>query len=317
VPGPTQVLVVGLGTIARTHLEVLRTRPDVTLVGGVDPYVDAVDGLPTFESVAQALAAGVRPDLAVVATPTDTHVELVAELLDTTAARVLSEKPLARTVGDLAGLVARHPGRVLHERLAVAHHFAFSPEVEWARRVVASRPEWGSPTRVTCVFMDPYGVFPPERQAVYVSSWVDSGPNQLSVLAAFDPEWRVGAHLDEGDQSVTVLQRPAGSALLVSGWGAAGSSKQTQVEFLGGRVEVRLDHTSMTGLVREGDALTAHASYAGTVDRKHAHYRGVYEALLSGARDDRLGLALAERIARTLEEAAEAPRADLALSSLV
>ena len=63
----------------------------------------------------------------------------------------------------------------------------------------------------------------------------------------------------------------------------------------------------MTALVREGDAITTHTAYTGRVGRKHAHYRGVYDSLLTDPGDPRLGLTLAARIARTLEEAGTAP----------
>jgi predicted dehydrogenase len=299
--------VVGLGTIAQTHLEVLRTRRDVAVVAGVDPRGPGEQDLPTYATVGAAVEAGTGADLAVVATPTDTHLDLVSELLGTTTAHVLCEKPLARDSRSLDALADQHPADVLGSRLSVAHHFAFSPEVEWARELAAGTPLWGAPTRVTCVFNDAYAGFPPERRAVYVSSWVDSGPNQLSVLAAFAPHWQVRSHRDLSQRSVTVLDLPGGSAHLVSNWAAADSSKQTHVEYLGGEVEVRLDHTSMTALVREGDAITTHVAYAGRVGRKHAHYRGVYDAVLADPRDPRLGLPLAARIARTLEEAGTAP----------
>ena len=45
--GERRVLLVGLGTIARTHLEVLAAIPEVTVVGGVDPAVTGLD-LPVF-----------------------------------------------------------------------------------------------------------------------------------------------------------------------------------------------------------------------------------------------------------------------------
>ena len=294
----------------------LRTRADVTVVAGVDPHVPSAPDLPVYPSIAEALADRVRPGLAVVATPTDTHLDLVRELLDGTEARVLSEKPLARSAADLAAFVDAYPPDVLADRLAVSHHFAFSPEVEWARDLVAGHPAWGPPTRVTCVFNDAYGGFGPERRAVYVSSWVDSGPNQLSVLAAFVPAWTVRTHRDETTRAVTALDLGAGAAHLVSNWGAADSSKQTSLEYLGGEVEIRLDHTSMTALVRERDAVVGHTAYTGTVGRKHAHYRGVYDAVLADSVDDRLGLALAARIAETLELAGRAPAADVALGSV-
>ena len=128
-----RVLLVGLGTIARTHAAVLSRRTDVDLVGGVDPDVATWFDGTCWSSLDAALDEVGEPDLVVLATPTDTHADLADRLLATTGARVLSEKPLAATAARIAELEARHGSDVLRERLAVAHHFAFSPEVEWAR----------------------------------------------------------------------------------------------------------------------------------------------------------------------------------------
>jgi predicted dehydrogenase len=293
---PQRVLMVGLGTIARTHLEVLAQRSDVTIVGGVDPRAaDLV--APAFRSLDEALAAEPSPDLVVVATPTETHVGLVRQVVDRTDAVVLSEKPLATSLADVRAL-ADVAGRV-----RVAHHFAFSPEVEWARvRIVAAG--WGRPTWVSSCFNDAYAGLGEARLASYVSSWVDSGPNQLSLLAPFIGPCELVSHSAERDRAVTVLDHEGGRTVLSSNWLAADTSKQTTLDYEAGR-QVRMDHTSMTVTVLEDGVVTEHVGYAGTVGRKHAHYRGLYDVLLADPGDERLGVPLATGIARLLEAAAD------------
>ncbi len=299
VTGVRRVLVVGLGTIAQTHLSVLAQRPDVAVVGGVDPVVDGA-AFPVFPSLAEALTTAPDPDLVVVATPSDTHVDLVREVVDASGALVLSEKPLATSLGEIDRLTD------VADRVRVAHHFAFSPEVEWARRHVTGAG-WGRPTRVLSVFHDAYGGLPPERLASYGSTWVDSGPNQLSLLAPFVGRCDLLGHADEGHRAVTLLgHEDGGRTVLTSNWLAADSSKQTTLSYDGDR-EVRLDHTSMTVTVVEGGLVTEHVGYAGTVGRKEAHYRGLYDALLADPADPRLGVPLAADIARLLEAAATTP----------
>lgn len=292
-----RVMVVGLGTIAQTHLSVLAQRSDVTVVAGVDPVVDG-SAFPVFGSLADALAAEPDLDLVVVATPTDTHVHLVREIVDRSDALVLSEKPLATTLADVAGLAD------VADRVRVAHHFAFSPEVEWARRHVTAAG-WGRPTRVLSVFHDAYADLPPARVASLVSSWVDSGPNQLSVLAPFVGPCDLVSHADEGHRAVTVLAHGGGRTVLTSNWLAADSSKQTTLTYQADR-EVRLDHTSLTVTALEEGLVTEHVGYTGTATRKEAHYRGLYDALMADPADPRLGVALATDIARLLEEAESA-----------
>ena len=305
----TRILVVGLGRIARTHLAVLEQIPSVRVVAGVDPAASYDVPFPVHARLEDGLAA--EPDLVVLATPTRTHIELADLVLEHTSARVLSEKPLAATAAEIAGLGSRHPDDI-EDRLKIAHHFAFSPEVEWAARLVARHPEWGAPTRAVAMSTDAYGALTPAQRASLVSSFVDSAPNQLSVLSAFTSDWQVTAHADRGERAVTALTHAGGHTVLSSNWLAADSSKHLSLEFLDGAVRVQVEHSSMTALVTEGDRVTAHTAYAGSVDRKQAHYLGLYDALLHRPDDPRLGLGLALRIAMLLESAAALPDSDVA-----
>jgi predicted dehydrogenase len=311
----TRVLLVGLGRIAQTHLAVLSRLPEVELIAGVEPAPAYDVAFPVLASLAEGLA--LEPDLVVLATPTSTHVELVSAVLDGSSAVVLSEKPLAQAAAEISTLEARHSPAVLAARLKVAHHFAFSPEVEWAARLVAGRPEWGPPTRVVAMSTDAYGgALTEDRRASLVSSFVDSAPNQLSVASAFTSGWRVVSHADQGTRAVTVLEHDGGRTVLSSNWLAGDSSKHTTLEFLDGEVRVEVEHSSMTVLVIEGDRVTSHTAYADTVERKQAHYLGLYDALLHRPEDPRLGVGLALRIATLLEEAAALPTAEVAWSEL-
>jgi predicted dehydrogenase len=306
----TRVLLVGLGRIARTHVAVLDRLPDVVVVAGVDPAPTYAVPFPVSASLDDGLAH--EPDLIVLATPTESHVTLADRLLATTSALVLSEKPLARTSAGIAAVESRHTPDVVAARLKVAHHFAFSPEVEWAARLVTAHPEWGPPTRVTAMSTDAYVTLTASQRASLVSSFVDSAPNQLSVASAFTSDWVVETHADRGDRAVTTLAHAGGRTVLSSSWLAGDSSKHTTLEFLGGEVRVHIEHSSMTVLVTEGDRVTAHTAYADTVERKEAHYLGLYDALLHRPDDPRLGVGLALRIARLLEDAAALPPADVA-----
>jgi predicted dehydrogenase len=310
----TRVLLVGLGRIAHTHLAVLDRLPEVELVAGVDPAPSYDFPCPVHASLADGLA--LDPDLVVLATPTETHAALADALLSSTTAVVLSEKPLAQTCAEIAALESRHSPAVVAERLKVAHHFAFSPEVEWAARLVAEHPEWGPPTHMTAMSTDAYGALTASQRASLVSSFVDSAPNQLSVASAFTSGWTVESHADRGDRAVTTLTHTGGRTVLSSNWLAGDSSKHTTVEFLGGEVRVQIEHSSMTVLVTEGDRVTAHTAYADDIERKQAHYLGLYHALLHRPDDPRLGVGLALRIARLLEAAATLPTADVEWSQV-
>ncbi len=246
------------------------------------------------------------------ATPTESHVTLADVLLSSTSALVLSEKPLAQSAAEIAGLESRHSPEVVAARLKVAHHFAFSPEVEWAAQLVAGHPEWGPPTRVVAMSTDAYGgALTDDRRASLVSSFVDSAPNQLSVASGVHPGVAGPLARRPGHPGGHGVAHDGGRTVLSSNWLAGDSSKHTTLEFLGGEVRVEVEHSSMTVLVIEGDRVTGHTAYADTVERKQAHYLGLYDALLHRPDDPRLGVGLALRIARLLEEASALPASDV------
>lgn len=300
-----RVGLVGLGTIATTHIEVLSSFPNAQILFGVDtgsPSATLPPHVPLHRSLREAFDLLPDLDLLVIATPTPTHVPIVAQALDQFDGLILVEKPLSHSMSELAALEVAVGHQELEERVCIAHHFAFSPEVLWAARLLASRPQWGVPTQILCSFNDAYSNRPVEQLEGYVSSWIDSGGNQLSLLSRFVSGFRLvdRSEHDRGYRSSSRLLYDGGQALLVSNWLAADTSKQTTLWFTGG-IEVRMDHTSMTVLVIEGGSLIAHFGNDGLVGRKFAHYEGLYRELLGDERDEQLGYALARQLAVLLE----------------
>jgi predicted dehydrogenase len=93
-----RVGVIGLGMMGRHHARVLAGRPDVTLVGVVDPAGDrhgAASAAPVVPTLDDLLAAGV--DCCTVAVPTAEH-EAVGLALAAARVATLIEKPLAADV---------------------------------------------------------------------------------------------------------------------------------------------------------------------------------------------------------------------------
>ncbi|MFE2110507.1 Gfo/Idh/MocA family oxidoreductase [Kitasatospora sp. NPDC059463] len=304
--GPVRVGLVGVGVIAGTHLAVLAERQDVELdftadPRSVEPVVFRGATPPHYGSLAEALDVH-RPDLVVLATPTETHAELAALALTRSKARILVEKPLVHDLASLAGLRDPDGGAGAQERLFTAHHFAFSPEVDWASDLLAAHPEWGPVTAITSAFYDPYVLRGPEAFATYVSSWTDSGVNQLSMLTRFvDLTGPASARQSDGGASAwcTVAFRSrgeAGTARLRSSWLTGSSSKESSLVLGRSGVEIWIDHTAMTGFAaREGELLAAFGN-DGRTARKVAHYRPLYASLLSGRPDAVLGFDAAATI---------------------
>jgi predicted dehydrogenase len=315
--GPLTVGLLGLGVIGQVHLRTLAGRADATILLTADPSPTARDtaGLPAYDGL-DAVLADLRsgrveePDLFVLATPTSTHLDLVERLLDHTDADVLSEKPLTEDPVAIDALEARGDAAA---RVRVVNHFAFSPEVEWGVGLVAARG-WGEPAFVMSTFNDPYVTMAPPRRESYVSTWVDSGPNQLGLLARFVTGCEVRAHsaVPDGSRSVVEVGFATGAGVLSANWHTGDSSKQTSLRWDDGR-EVLLDHTAMTGLALDGRTPVEHFGHDGTVDRKTAHYRAMYDTYLRERDHPLLSLAHARSTASLLQQAAGAP----AVASLV
>ncbi|GAA3463028.1 hypothetical protein GCM10018963_50410 [Saccharothrix longispora] len=280
----TRVGLVGVGTIARTHLAVLAERSDVDLLFTVDPVATAPGPRPHYPDLPTALASH-RPDLVVIATPADSHADLAALVLADTDARVLVEKPLVLDPASLDRL--RGPDS---SRLFTAHHFAFSPEVRWAASL-----SFGPVTAVTSAFCDPYVLKGEQAFTSYVSPWADSGINQLTVLARLVEPVAVTSLAQEGLHAwATVAYRSgdtSGEARLRVDWRTGASSKSTALSC--GEVEIRLDHTAMTGFAFRGGDLLASFGTDGRTPRKIAHYRPLYDSLLSATPDPVLGFDVA------------------------
>lgn len=106
---PLGIAVVGAGVMGSNHARVITNSPIASLVAVVDDdearRTAAAEraGAATHSSIDELLAGADRPDAVVVATPTATHAELAARLIDE-GIPVLVEKPIAATAGDAEAL---------------------------------------------------------------------------------------------------------------------------------------------------------------------------------------------------------------------
>ena len=108
-PAPLHGLLLGHGHMGRLHRLRMEARADIRLT-----VVDPSQGL---EAPSQ-----LRPDFALIATPTSEHVRLARPLLEA-GVPCLVEKPLASTASE-ARLIAHHP------HLFVGHSERFNPALE-------------------------------------------------------------------------------------------------------------------------------------------------------------------------------------------
>ena len=132
---------IGLGNaVGMFHLPAIRRIPSATLVGGFDVSPDRrtswekSTGTAAYASVAELLEKA-RPDVVIVATPPDVHVEPCLLALDA-GCHVFCEKPLAQTVAEADRIIAA--ARSARRLVAVNHVFRGNPIFRAVRDEVAS-----------------------------------------------------------------------------------------------------------------------------------------------------------------------------------
>ncbi len=118
-----RIAIVGLGAASRhIHMPAYKALRGATVVAGCDPTARAGDfAFPVHDSVERMLASA-GADIAVIATPTESHFALAAACIER-GLHVLCEKPFTQTVDEALRLVtmARDKG----VRIAVNNEFRF------------------------------------------------------------------------------------------------------------------------------------------------------------------------------------------------
>ncbi len=134
---PIRTLVVGLGTMGRSHALAYHANPAFEIVGLVNRSApelpDALAGYPLGIDFAEALAR-LKPDLVSIATYSDSHADLAVAAMRA-GAHVFVEKPLATTTADARRVadVARETGAKVVVGYILRHH------PSWQRLIAEAR----------------------------------------------------------------------------------------------------------------------------------------------------------------------------------
>lgn len=284
------VLVVGLGTVAQTHLKALAQMSSAEVTAGVDiadrPGVmfrgRPVPVYPTMRDASDRH----DPGIVVVATPTPTHATVCAEVAASfPTARILVEKPAAGTLADarfvLDDIGSRQP-------VEVAYHMSFSPEVTWGMQVAQARAsELGAPTAIEASSTDPYCDELESARSRFGDSWLDSGINSLSVLNRFVELTRRTSLRRVGEQAWSAFEAHltcrAGDrdldALLLTSWHVTDAAKTTRISYDSG-AELVMDHTAVAGYLVQNRQISAVFGSDRSIPRRERHYRELYRSWL-------------------------------------
>lgn len=229
---------VGAGRMGRTHLDALNgSRVIVTGVVEPQPETRAVlsaAGTPSFATLEELLSAG-SIDGALVAAPTDRHLELV-RLITARGIPVLCEKPCGLTVDEAArcAIAASNAGLVLQ----VAYWRRFVPELVRLRQQILDG-ELGDILAVNCYQWD---MAPPDAQFRDSSGgiFVDMGVHEFDQVRWLTGQEfvtvkvagsRVGGSTGDPDCGQIVAELDGGATAVVSlgRWHPAGDSCKVEV----------------------------------------------------------------------------------------
>ncbi|WP_368497734.1 inositol 2-dehydrogenase [Herbiconiux sp. A18JL235] len=158
---PLRFGLIGAGRIGRVHAAGITADPDAVLAWTADPFVDGArdiaaryGGVAT-DSPAELVASG-EIDAVLVASPTPTHVDLIAASIDA-GLPVLCEKPIDLDITRVDALAAKVA--VAGVPVAIGFNRRFDPSFAAARARVAAG-EIGELEQLTIISRDPAA--PPE-----------------------------------------------------------------------------------------------------------------------------------------------------------
>jgi predicted dehydrogenase len=285
-----KVILVGLGTIARTHIEALKTISGAQIVCGVDiasrpRVIFKGRSVPVYQNIREARQHH-DADIAVIATPTPSHLAVCREVAEYfPAARILVEKPAADKLADALYILEDIGSR---QSVDVAYHMAFSPEVSWGVQTIREySADIGTPVEIEADSADPYYDEFSKKHEILTDSWIDSGINSLSVLNRFvelvDAESvrRIGEvrkSVFEAHIKCRVGDRPL-SALILTRWDVTDAARTTRIRYESG-AQLVMDHTAVSGHFIKDNSITEIHGSDRTVARRERHYRALYEEWL-------------------------------------
>jgi UDP-N-acetylglucosamine 3-dehydrogenase len=265
---PTRALrgaVVGLGMIGRHHARLLQASPEVDFVGAVDPDGDRYGAVHERDRLFATIDDLPEVDFAIVAVPTETHLETVRALAPR-GAHLLVEKPLAATAAEAEEVieVVRQAGI----RAAVGHVERFNPALLELRRRLDELGE------VLLIRTERVGPFPDRIKDVGVVK--DLGTHDLDLV-----RWLGRSPVQSlAAQTGHVMGREHEDLVLVTGRLASGVTFSCNVDWIS---PTKIRRTRVLGErgMFEADTLTADLTLFRNGDRATAPWlqqqRGVTE----------------------------------------
>jgi UDP-N-acetylglucosamine 3-dehydrogenase len=265
---PTRALrgaVLGLGMIGRHHARLLQASPDVDFAGAVDPDGDRYRAVHDRGKVFASIDELGELDFAIVAVPTELHVEAVRALA-ARGAHLLVEKPLAATTAEAREIIEVVAAAGV--RAAVGHVERFNPALLELRRRLEELGE------VLLIRTERVGPFPDRVKDVGVVK--DLGTHDLDLV-----RWLGRSPVQSlAAQTGHVMGREHEDLVLITGRLASGVTFSCNVDWIS---PTKIRRTRVLGEqgMFEADTLTADLTLFRNGDRATAPWlqqqRGVTE----------------------------------------
>jgi predicted dehydrogenase len=241
---PTRALrgaVLGLGMIGRHHARLLQAAADVDFQGAVDPGGDRFGAVHDPARLFGSLDELPEVDFAIVAVPTEGHLDAVRALA-ARGAHMLIEKPLAATTAEAQEVI--EVVRAAGVRCAVGHVERFNPALLELRRRLDELGE------VLLIRTERVGPFPDRVRDVGVVK--DLGTHDLDLV-----RWLGGSPVASlAAQTGHVMGREHEDLVLVTGRLASGVTFNCNVDWIS---PTKIRRTRVLGAdgMFEADTLTA------------------------------------------------------------
>ncbi len=285
-----EIIIVGLGEVARTHIEALGNLGQTVIAGvDIDPSKELVfkgKRLPVYRSPEDAAKEHHEPDIVVVSVPTPNHHAVSKQIFsafDSKPVRVLVEKPCADKFEDVIDLYDNAPDNI---RLETLLHYAYSPEILWAYEHLEDWLSMFGPIRnFEVTFTDPRGA-PDQahRRQALGSSWIDLGINALSAISRLMDLTKLELRAVEApyDYQATVSftsGATAGRGTLATKWNVASSSHDSSFTFSSG-AQLILNNYLVEGSLKRSDGAVEMSFSSDGTPRRLSHYINLYRDIL-------------------------------------
>lgn len=181
-----KIALIGFGTISKTYLDVLSEIPAVSLTSIVDPNIHRLREFTSgpikhYLTVADMLNHDLRPEVAIVCSPPNTHRNIVEQLAKSHVA-TLVEKPLSLTAEDsdrISALAIRYSTKI-----STSTTFRFAKSLQLMKNLIREG-DIGHLKEVYCALtgiVDVTNNWRGNQEIAGGGVWMDNGPDALDIV---------------------------------------------------------------------------------------------------------------------------------------